>query len=133
MNITKYKYYIDQRGDLLPIELKNIPFKVKRIFVISNTPKNTIRGGHAHYKTQQILICIQGKIEVNLDYGNNKRKKIVITQGEMVHIPKLVWDSQKFLTDKDFMVCLCSTTYNKKDYIEDINLFYKLTNNKVKK
>ena len=117
MSIQIYNSFTDERGGyLLPIEFTNLPFKAKRIFIVRDVPKNTIRGNHAHFETQQLLICIKGKIQVNLDYGK-KKEKILIKEGQFVHIPKMVWDSQKFLTGNDIMISICSTIYDEKDYI----------------
>ena len=50
----------DQRGSLLPINLNKIPFDVKRVFMVYNVPKDTVRGEHAHYETKQFLVCVKG-------------------------------------------------------------------------
>ena len=48
-------------GILVPIELeKQIPFEVKRMFYVFGVNSNKSRGQHAHYKTQQVLICLHG-------------------------------------------------------------------------
>ena len=39
----------------------------------------------------------------------------------------MIWDSQIFLTGNDVLLSICSTEYNKKDYIEDFDLFLDLT------
>jgi len=59
----------DRGGSLIPFEFKDLPFIPKRIFTVVGVPKDSIRGDHAHYETQQILICIKGEILVSLDYG----------------------------------------------------------------
>jgi dTDP-4-dehydrorhamnose 3,5-epimerase-like enzyme len=122
--MNKLNIFTDERGgDLIPFELFNLPFECKRIFTVSNVPKNSIRGEHAHYETQQILLCVKGKILVCLDYGF-KYEEVEINQGEYIFIDKMVWDSQKFLTGDDVMVVMCSTNYTINDYILDKNDFY---------
>lgn len=130
VNKIKFKVFSDCDGDLIPIEFANFSlFKIKRIFTVSNVPKGEIRGNHAHYKTKQFLICISGKIQVFLDNGNYQQE-IIIEKGEGVFVDKFIWDYQKFLTGKDFMLVLCSTKYDKLDYIEDKKSFYSLVENK---
>jgi quercetin dioxygenase-like cupin family protein len=119
--------YEDERGKLFPIEFKDIGFIPKRIFTVYDVPKDTIRGNHSHYETLQMIICVKGKIIVGLDYGN-KIEEILISEGESVFVDKLVWDWQKFLTGEDQILVLCSTNFNKNDYIEDRENFYRIKN-----
>ncbi|TXT66082.1 MAG: putative TDP-4-oxo-6-deoxy-alpha-D-glucose-3,4-oxoisomerase [Promethearchaeota archaeon] len=135
MNICKIrnpqslKTFIDRDGRLTPVEFYDVPFKPKRMFYVTNVPKNDIRGGHAHYETQQLLICIDGRIGVMLFDGYNEHYT-VIEKDEAVFVDKMIWDSQIFLTGNDVMVSLCSTNYDKNDYIENKEQFIKLVKDK---
>lgn len=119
---VKLKEFFD-RGILVPFELKDIPFEPKRIFWVTDTKKGQIRGDHAHYTTQQIFICIQGKIEVELQ-SRQKQEKIILKKNEYVLIDKLVWGVQKYLTGKDIALVLCSTKYDPSDYITSFRMFH---------
>lgn len=88
-----------------------------------------IRGNHAHYKTKQLLICINGSINVFLDDGKEKTKTL-LNVGESILIPKMVWDSQEFLDKNSEILVVCSTEYDINDYILNYNEFLKLTNGK---
>ena len=116
------KGFDEERGSLLPLEFKNIRFTPKRIFVVNNVPVGEIRGNHSHHMTQQYLICINGKVKVFLDDGNTK-EVIDLEKNESVLIPPLVWDSQQFLTPDAAILVICSTEYDKDDYIMDYRKF----------
>ncbi len=118
----KLKSFKDSRGMLFPVDFNLIPFKCERVFLVYDVPKNTIRGNHAHYNTQQFLICVKGEIEVILNNGI-KDEKTIIKQTEYVFVDKLIWDSQVFLTGNDILMVLCSTGYTQEDYITDYNKF----------
>ena len=122
---SPFKIFNDERGELIPIEMSSVPINPERIFVVSNVPNDCIRGNHAHFKTRQFIICIKGKILVGLDNGTKKEEKI-ITPGESILIPEMVWDYQKFLTGEDILLAVCDTQYDKRDYILDIEEFYKI-------
>ena len=72
-----FKKYKKKSGTLVPFSLvKNVPFKIKRIFIIYGN-KNFTRGNHAHYKCSQFLIPIYGSMDI--EYENlliKKREKI---------------------------------------------------------
>lgn len=118
----------DERGGfLIPVEFKDLPFEPKRVFTVCDVPKNNIRGEHAHFQTQQFLICLKGEILVGLDFGS-KCEEIILKQGETVFIDKMVWDYQQFLTGEDTLLVFASTPYDKNDYIFDKGEFYKKQN-----
>jgi len=126
--MTNYDFFTDDRGGfLIPISLSSIPFIPKRVFTVTDIPKNSIRGHHAHYKTEQVLVCVKGEIIVGIDDGKNKIEK-KIKKGQSFYIKNLVWDWQKYLTGNDVMISLCSTEYDKSDYIENIEDFYNIVN-----
>ena len=123
------KIHGDERGSLLPVEFeKHLEFTPKRCFVVTDVPKDMERGGHAHWKTEQLLVCVKGLIECTLDYGNQRKESIEMKPGECVQVPPLVWDTQIFLTGDDVLLVLCSTEYKKSDYILDYDEFTHIIN-----
>jgi UDP-2-acetamido-3-amino-2,3-dideoxy-glucuronate N-acetyltransferase len=122
MFIESLKCFSDIRGNLHPICLSELPFSPKRLFLVSDVPKGEERGGHAHYITEQYLICLKGEIEVLLYDGEEKVSK-VLKPMQGIYIPNLVWDSQVFRTEDDLLLVLASTDYDREDYIESISVF----------
>lgn len=110
-------------GMLSVLEFKGLPFVPRRIFWVTNVPKGEERGNHAHYLAEQVLVCVQGMILVRTDDGKLKLEHI-LKSGDYIYIGRMVWDSQIFLTDNDVLMVLTSTSYDKKDYIEDKEMFY---------
>ena len=116
----------DDDGTLVPIEFSKLPFEPRRIFYVCDVPRGEERGMHAHHETQQILTCVQGKILVKLHNGN-KLSEVVLEENDSVHIDKMIWDSQVFLTGRDVLLSICSTEYNLDDYIDDFDKFLELS------
>lgn len=114
-SLTRFK---DQRGELVPLEFNNLPFEPKRIFYVHHVPINTWRGGHAHYETQQFLICLTGKIIVKLE-SKTGSEEFTLDEGDSCFIDKMVWDSQNFIEENSVLLVICSTEYNPDDYIYD--------------
>ena len=112
----------DSRGCLFPLEFGKLPFTPERLFIVSDVPKGERRGGHAHYKTEQYLICLRGAIEVILDDGFIE-SSILLEPMQGLLVPVLIWDSQIFLTGDDILLVLASTDYNREDYIESSSVF----------
>ena len=128
MIINKLKTISDEKGNLIPLEFEGLPFIPKRIFYVIGVPKDTERGRHAHYNTEQLLICIKGKIRVKVHNGY-KWDELDMEEGETVFIDKMIWDSQVFLTGEDILLVLSSTNYDSKDYIDDWVEFLRISGN----
>lgn len=119
-----WRIFKNPDGILVPIEFDQLPFEPRRLFYVKDVPKGEERGMHAHYKTEQILTCIKGEILVKL-FDGVKWDATVLTPDTYIYIGPMVWDSQVFLTGEDFLISICSTPYDKNDYIEDMNQFIK--------
>ena len=122
--MSELKIITDDRGILIPLEFKDLPFFPQRLFIVKSVPIGTKRGGHAHYNTQQILICLKGKIKVILHDGLQEFVSY-ITENETKFIDSLIWDTQEFTSGQDVMLVLCSTPYEEQDYIRDFQEFKK--------
>ena len=120
----------DPDGSLFPIEFSELPFLPKRVFYVTGVPAGEERGKHAHYTTKQILICVQGSILAKVDAGAQKTE-VLLESGQYAIVNELEWDSQVFLTGNDILLVICSTPYDKSDYIEDYGQFLELVNDLI--
>ncbi len=121
------KTIVASDGNLIPIESDmDIPFDIQRIFYVYGVKDQNDRGKHSHYKTKQLLICLNGTIEVLCDDGKNKKKYTLSKPNEAVYIPELIWDEQKYMSEDSVLLVLSNTHYDEKDYIENYNQFLKI-------
>ena len=55
----------DTDGSLVALEEnKEIPFEIKRTFYVKGVNTLDYRGCHSHHKTEQVLVCLSGKVTV---------------------------------------------------------------------
>ena len=64
----KIDRWVDKRGMLSPFEFDTLPFLPRRVFVISDVPKETVRGKHSRRSCTQLMVCLQGAIEIFLKF-----------------------------------------------------------------
>lgn len=121
----KYTDFCDERGSLIPVEFKWLPFVPQRLFVVRDVPEGVIRGEHAHYVNKQYLICLQGKIEVVLNDGEREVPEIIL-KDQAVYVDRLIWDYQRFLEKGSVLLVLCSTPYDLSDYIFDFEEYKRI-------
>lgn len=107
---------------------KNIPFNIKRIFWTYYTPEEIVRGKHAHYETEMILVSVAGIIIVETeDLEGNKNLFTLDKPNVGLYIPKLIWHTMKY-QHNSVQLCLTNSFYNEEDYIRDYNKFLDIKN-----
>ena len=100
-----------------------IPFEIKRVFWTYYTPESIVRGRHAHYKTEQVLVAVTGRIIVTTELADGTIHTHVLEKPNVgLYIPPNAWHTMQYSHTAIQMV-LASSEYNEKDYIRDYNQF----------
>ena len=122
----------DDRGILCAFEFDGVlSFLPKRMFYVSSVPNHLDRGGHAHRKTIQVLIAISGSLKIELNDGFEKKIYVLDEIDKALVIPPLIWDRLFDFSDDAVLVCLCSTSYDRSDYVFDYEEFLGMVNNET--
>lgn len=108
----------------------HIPFVFKRIYYILRPKKNEPRGFHAHFKTDQLLFCIQGKVKMVLDDGKRKEEIVLDRPNVGVLLPRMVWHEMHDMNKETILLVLASEKFKAEDYIRDYKQFKKIIKNK---
>ena len=126
MPFTTFKKFKKQSGTLLPISFKKqIPFKVKRIFIIYGNKKFT-RGNHAHKKCSQFFIKKKSKIKLNFTTKKISSEIILDSSEKKGFLLKPIsWCKLSFMTKNSLIMVFCDQEYNYKDYIVTYKEFLK--------
>ena len=110
----------DERGLLTAAQFPSqVPFLVKRIFVVSDVEPGVLRGGHAHHTCHQLLIPLGGEIRVTWEGLPDSGELVLKEGGNALHLPPLVWALQEYLTLGASLLVLASHEYDVNDYIDD--------------
>ena len=133
MKNRKFKIYKNDTGSLLPISLKKqIPFKVKRIFIIYGK-SGSKRADHAHHKCSQYLFPLFGSVNVTYQNKNgNFFKRLSFVNREGLLLKPKTWCKIKFLTKNAVLLVACDMEYKFSDYIENYSEFLKIINKNKK-
>tara|TARA_R110000765_G_scaffold80379_3_gene157788 strand:- start:791 stop:1210 length:420 start_codon:yes stop_codon:yes gene_type:complete len=118
---------VEDNGTLTPIEGKELPFSIERVFYINGVPEGDIRGCHAHFRTEQLLLCLNGTVDVICKDGKNKKRYTLDSPQKGLYIPAMIWDEQIYGKDA-VLVSLCSTPYLASDYISNYDEYTRLIN-----
>lgn len=127
---TPVKLVQDLRGDLIVAEVDSeVPFEIRRVFSIFNVPTKETRGQHAHKKCHQFLICIKGSVTVDLDDGQGTTTIQLDERGKGLHIPPMIWGTQREYSSDAILLVLASEKYQEDDYLRNYNEFLALVEN----
>jgi hypothetical protein len=103
-----------------------MPFDVKRCFWTYYTPEEVVRGRHAHYETEMLLIASAGRIIVYTEMPNGDKETFILDKPEQgLFLPKLCWHTMQY-SHNAVQLVLASTIYEEKDYIRNYDDFIKI-------
>lgn len=119
----------EEKGCLVPIESKvDSLIPIKRVFYVYGVPKGEVRGKHAHYKTNQVLICLHGQCDVRCFDGKEWGVYTLSEPNQALFVPNGIWAEETYVTENATLMVLCDTSYSQSDYIFDLDKFTKLRN-----
>ena len=117
----------DLRGLLTYAELGDqVPFEVKRYFLVSGVATKEVRGEHAHRKLHQFLVCVQGQCRIVADDGRSRQEFVLDDPALALYLPPMVWGIQYRFSQDAVLLVLCSDRYDSADYIRDYSDFLQL-------
>jgi len=118
---------MNETGALSFTQNNILPFTMKRIFYITNL--NNKRGGHSHYKCEQILYCINGSCTLYCYDGDKEFISDINNKNGGFYTPPNHWlEIYNFSSDCVILV-LCSEYFDETDYCRDKFEFNNYINN----
>lgn len=112
----------DPRGNLLVLEaLKNVPFEIKRIYVLLDSKLS--KGFHAHKKLKQMMICLAGQCEVVLDDGERQSKISLNSYSQAILINPVTWREMHHMSEDCVLMVLADQYYDEADYLRTYEEF----------
>lgn len=101
----------------------DMPFEIKRCFWTYYTPEEIVRGRHAHYVTEMILIAAAGRIVVDTEMPGGITDRFVLEKPDKgLLIPKFCWHTMQY-SHNAVQLVLASTEYAESDYIRSYEDF----------
>ncbi len=111
----------DLRGYLTAAE--NLPFGIKRFFLVFDVPSREVRGEHAHRTCHQFLVCVHGECRVIADDAREREEIVLDSPSIGLHIPPMIWATQYRYSPDAVLLVLASDVYKPEDYIRDYGEF----------
>lgn len=117
----------DLRGNLAIGETgRQVPFEVRRFFLVFGVEDQKIRGEHAHRRLHQFLVCVHGSCHFVADDGENREEFVLDRPNFGLYVPPMIWGVQYKYTPDAVLLVLASDYYDPADYIRDYTEFLSL-------
>lgn len=107
----------DSRGRLVEFDFRLFPFVPQRAFFISGVPTETIRGGHAHIDCEQVLVCLRGRVTVELVFKNNRAGIELNRPTLALYVAAGVWTQQVYREPDTELLVFASLPYDPSSYV----------------
>lgn len=117
----------DKRGKLDVAEyMKEIPFKVQRIFFNYDTNTEMARADHANKNSKFFMISLKGRCKVEVDDGSSKQSFVLDSPETALYINSMVWKRMYDFTQDNILLILSDCCFDAEEYVEDYNSFIKI-------
>jgi len=115
-----------EKGNITVLEnLKNIPFKIERIYYLYDVPGGEERGGHAHKKLRQFIVAAMGSFDVIIDDGQSKKTIQLNRSFNCLEIVPGIWRELVNFSSGSICLVMASHSYDETDYFRNYSHYQK--------
>lgn len=114
----------DPRGNLTFLQSPNqIPFEIKRTFWTYDVPGGEIRGGHAYYIQEEVIIALSGSFDVVITNSDGSLEKYSMKRSYYgLYLPPKTWRHIENFSTNALALHVSSSFFSREDYITDFNI-----------
>ncbi|HZT05858.1 MAG TPA: FdtA/QdtA family cupin domain-containing protein [Chloroflexota bacterium] len=112
--------FVDSRGALTAFESNlEVPFQIARVFYVYDVQAPFERGGHAHVHADQLLVCVAGRMSVDLVDPSSTETYVLDDPSTGLFVPRLVWTRLYGFTPGAVCLAAASNHYEQSEVIRD--------------
>jgi hypothetical protein len=115
----------DPRGNLTFLQYPNqIPFEIQRTFWTYDVPGGEIRGGHAYYTQEEVIIALSGSFDVVITKADGSLEKFSLNRSYYgLYLPPKTWRHIENFSTNALALHISSKIFSNEDYIRDFENF----------
>ena len=120
----------DPRGNLTFLQHSaQIPFEIKRTFWTYDVPGGEVRGGHAFYKQQELIVALSGSFDVIITNVDGTLQKYSLNRSYYgIYLPALTWRHIENFSTNALSLHISSELFSQEDYLRDFEGLKAVTN-----
>ena len=105
-----------ESGYLVPLDTTGFPFEVKRVFYLVNVPTDAVRGRHAYYHSEQVLICLHGCVKIKCVVEDDETIYELKDSKEGLYLAPHVWREAYEFSEDAVVLAVSSEPFDETDY-----------------
>ena len=110
----------DARGRITVAEHgRELPFVVRRAYVLHETQGGAARGFHAHRQLHQLMVALVGGVTVTLDDGHQREDVRLDNPRNAILVGPGLWREMRDFTPDCVLLVLADSEFQESDYIRD--------------
>jgi len=118
ISFVEREVYSDPKSASLGVlEFKELPFQPKRAYWLSDFKPGSSRGNHAHKSLNQVMILLQGNLDLIVHKGPRRQEFKLDENSNYVLIPAGHWREMKNASNGTVLLVLADSDYDEQDYI----------------
>lgn len=123
--IVNFPKIQDPRGNLTFLQYPNqIPFEIQRTFWTYDVPGGEIRGGHAYYTQEEVIIALSGSFDVVITNADGILEKFSLNRSYYgLYLPPKTWRHIENFSTNALALHISSKIFSNEDYIRDFENF----------
>lgn len=127
--IIELPRHIDPQGSLTVVDNANnaVDFTTRRVFYLYDVPGDAERGGHSHFREQEIIVAASGSFDVTVSDGDETRRFTLNRPYRALYVPAGIWRSLDNYSSGASTLVLSNLLYEADDYVRDYQIFKQLT------
>ena len=106
----------EEMGYLVPLDGEEFPFQLKRVFYLVDVPQGAMRGKHAYHESQQVLICVHGKVKVKCMVNETETVYELNDSKVGLFLQPEVWREAYEFSDGAVLLIVSSKEFGEGDY-----------------
>lgn len=123
--IIEFPKVQDPRGNLTFLQAPNqIPFPISRVFWTYDVPSGEVRGGHAYYKQEEVIVALSGSFDVVLINIDGSTVTVSLNRSNYgLYLPPKTWRHMQNFSTNSLSLHISSRAFDSDDYIRDLDHF----------
>ena len=108
--LSAFPVFVDDRGTLVPIELDEVGFAVRRVFVVTGATGGADRGDHV-IPCEQRAVLLAGRAEFRVTTGPEEAVSTLERVGEWVALPAGSYVHYRLADERSQVLVLAAEAY----------------------
>jgi hypothetical protein len=119
--------FLDPRGNLTFAQsAAQVPFTIQRTFWTYDIPGGEIRGGHAYYQQEEVVIAVSGSFDVVVTKADGTQVRTTLNRSyHGLYLPASAWRHMENFSTNSLILHIASTVFQASDYIYDFEVYQK--------